>query len=308
MAVEQDTATGFVDFYNRLRDFLTTDATLVGLSQEWAQIAGNVGTLTIDDEITLQGPGLSASDEVRVNIVPVYSVVNNRYNLQMRGTPNWNPLVAQNVQFNMSSAVYVHLWDSSMPYTIVANGRRFIFVCQVSTTVQAGYGGFILPYALPTEYPYPLAVGGTSSTSTWDYTTTDLRHGHFVTPSNGALRLYGPGNTWIDFSNYTISSGIYQWTVPGSVVLPVGYNSSWVGDLTTLRECFGGDYPLHPYILISSTPTVARLGVLEGCYRMPGIGTSHGSLLDVDSPGDHLVVQNVNRTDNLLGFWALRLE
>jgi hypothetical protein len=306
MAVEQGTATNFVDFYNKLRDFLTTNTTLVGLGQEWVQISGNVGTLTLDDEIVLQGPGLSGDDEVRIRLVPGYSAVDNRYNLALRAVPNWNPLVSPISQFNISGFVIIHLWNSSMPYTFVANGRRFVFVAQVSTVVQAGYGGFILPYALPTEYPYPIAVGGTSSTSSWSYNTADIRHCHFVTPANNSLRLYSPSNTWINFSNFTASGSTYSWSSPGSVVLPVA--GDWTTQLARLRECIGGDYPLHPYVMISNTPTVARLGVLDGCYRIPGIGTSHGSLLDIDSPEDHMVVQNVNRTDNLLGFWALRLE
>lgn len=309
MAYAQGTATNFVDFYNKLRDFLTTNATLVSLGQNWTQIAGNTGTLTIDNTITLQGPGLSGTDEVRVKLKPVYSVVDSRYNLELVGVPNWNPLIDQDAQFNMSSPVYIHLWDSSMPYTFVANGRRFIAVAQVTSVVEACYGGFILSYSLPTEYPYPLAVGGTSETSTWRYSETNISHSHFVNPNN-ALRVYGPSNVWINFRNFTGTS-VYGWQSPGSIVTPyngVTSDTSFRGEWALLRECFGGAYPLHSFVLISAVPTTARLGVLDGCYHIPGIGNSHGSLIDVVTPGDHMVVQNIARTDNWLGYWALKLE
>lgn len=312
MAFEQSTATNFVDFYNRLRNFLTTNTTLVGLSQQWTQIAGNTGTLTIDDTITLEGPGLAGADEVRIKLRPVYSVVDNRYNLELVGVPNWNPVVDQSAQFNMSAPVYVHLWNNSMPYTIAANGRRFVFVCQVSTVVEAGYGGFFLPYALPSEYPYPLAVGGSSDESTWNYTQTNVKHCHFVNPSN-ALKIYSPTNTWLSCANFTNSSNNYSWQSIGTtntVLLPYAsatnnnnYRTSWA----LLRECLGGQYPVHPLIILTALPTTARMGILDGCGHVPGIGNTHGSLIDVDGT-DHMVVQNVTRTDNWLGYWALKLE
>jgi hypothetical protein len=309
MAYSQGTATSFLDFYNKLRDFLTTDSALVTATQNWTQIAGSVGTLTLTDTITLQGPGLAGTDQVRVKIKPVYSVVDNRYNLEFVGVPNWNGAISQDAQFNMSNPVYVHLWNSSMPYTIVANGRRFVFVCQVSTTVQAGYGGFFLPYALPAEYPYPLAVGGSSDTSTWNYTQANIEHSHFVNPSD-SLRVYTPSNTWISIQNFVNSSFNYSWQVGGPSCLlpyPSAAGSSFRTAWNVLRECFGGEYPLHPLILITTVPSSARLGVLDGCSQLPGIGNTHGSIVVVDSV-DHLVVQNVTRTDNWLGYWALKLE
>lgn len=307
MAVSQGTATNFVDFYNKLRDFLTTNSTLVSLGQNWTQIAGNTGTLTIDDTITVRGPGLSGADQIRVRLKPVYSVVDNRYNLELVGVPNWNPALDQESQFNMSAPVYIHLWNSSMPYTFVASGRRFVAVAQVTSVVQACYAGFILPYALPAEYPYPMAIGGSSNVSTFNYAQSSNDHCHFVNPSN-SLRVYTPGNTWVSGFNRN-ASGVFQ--EPGCIVAPyqspvnsANFRSSWAN----LRECFGGKYPLHPLILITASPTVARLGVLDGCFHVPGIGNSQGTMLTVNTANDHMVVQNVNRTDNWLGYWALRMD
>lgn len=315
MAVATGTATNFVDFYNKLRAFLLTNATLVAASQAWTQIAGNTGTLTIDDTITLQGPGLSGTDQVRIKLKPVYSVVNNRYNLELVGVPTWSGAANQDAQFNMSTPVYMHLWNGSIPYKFVANGRRFIVVAQITTTVEAGYCGFFLPYALPSEYPYPMCVGGTSQVSTWDYTQASFEHSHFVNPSR-SLRVYTPGNTWLSMENFTQSSSQSwsQWHINTNLIgatLPYQQGNGNDGQVrsfwASIRECFGGEFPAHPIVLVTLFPSRARYGVLDGCFWVPGIGNAHGNTMTIDGV-DHMVVQNVTRTDNFQGYWALKLE
>lgn len=314
MAVATGTATSFVDLYNKLRAFLLTDSTLVAASQAWIQIAGNIGTLTIDDTITLQGPGFSSTDQIRVKLKPVYSVVNNRYNLELVGVPNWNGAISQDVQFNMSDPVYIHLWNSTMPYKFVASGRRFIAVIQVSTVIESCYCGFFLPYGLPSEYPYPMAIGGTSNVSTYLPATSDQSHTHFVNPSD-SLKVYTPGNTWLTMRNFNAGAS-QTWTTWNStnqwgVTLP--YQQGGGNDLnvrnfwTAVRECFGGSYPAHPIVMVTLYPSRTRFGVLDGCYWVPGIGNSHGNTITVDGV-DHMAVQNVNRTDQFQGYWALKLE
>lgn len=313
MAVEQGTATDFLDFYNKLRDFLVSNPDLVSDGQEWAQIYGNTGTLTDTDEIVLQGPGLSGTDEIRIGLLPSINAAAGYYNLLIRGYPNWNPALPPAQQFNRSNYVPIQLWDSAMPYTFVANGRRFIAVAQVTSVVEAMYGGFFLPYALPSEYPYPLAVGGSAPAGVSDlsYSSAEVRHCHFVNPS-GALLVYHPSNTWITVSNFTQGSGnSYSWSGAGALVLPYNAatnNSGFRANWANLRQCFGGAYPLHPLEIVTNSPTPGRLGVIDGCYHIPGAGTSHGSLIDVANPGDHIAIQNVFRTDPHLGYWALKLE
>ncbi len=308
MAYSQGTATSFLDLYNKLRDFLTTDSTLVGLSEEWTQIAGTMGTLTLTDEITMEGPGLAGTDAIRIKFLPVYDVPSGRYNIQMMGVPNYNASLAQNAQLNMSNPVYVSLWNGSMPYTFVASGRRFIFVAQVSSIVQAGYGGFFLPNALPSEYPYPLCVGGSSNQSGYLYSQTNVDHCHFVNPSN-SLQVFTAGNVWIPVVNFT-GTGAYAWSngtgAQTSPYAPWPASSYFQAKWALLRECFGGSYPIHPVAIMTPVPTIATLGELDGCYHIPGISNSHGNTFTISSE-DYMVVQNVSRVDNWLGYWALKL-
>ncbi len=307
MAYSQGTATSFLDLYTKLRDFLKTDSTLVGLSQNWTQLAGNTGTLALTDEITLQGPGLAGTDEIRIKLKPVYDITNARYNLELMGVPNWNSGIAQSAQINMSDPVYMSLWNGSMPYTFKATGRFFIAVVQVTSVVEGCYGGFMLPYAIPSEYPYPLCVGGTSNKSTYSYSETNPEHSHFVNPSD-ALKVFVPGNVWISVQNFT---GSYAWSntsFPKTSPYAPWPSSSYFQDAwAKLRECFGGAYPIHPIIIMTPIPTPAMLGELEDCFHIPGIANSHGNTFTISSE-DYMVVQNTSRTDNWLGYWALKLE
>lgn len=309
MAVEQGTASNFLDFYSKLRAFLTSNSALAAAGQAWQQIAGNVGALGLDDAVTLQGPGLSGADEIRVRLRPVYSVVNGRYNLELVGLPVWNPELSQLDQFNASGPKYIHLWNNAMPYVFVANGRRFVAVAQVTSVVQACYGGFLMQYALPSEYPYPLVVGGASDQSAWSYTETSAAHSHFVNPS-GSMAVYTPFNNWVNFVNFTAPQGSASWVTSSSYSVTSPYSGSPAGENTaikSLRECFGGEYPLHRIALFTTIPSTAQLGALDGCFWTPGVANSHGNPIEVAGE-DYIAVQNTFRTDNFLGYWALKLE
>src|SRR5690349_2247020 len=107
MALETGTATDWLDFYNKLRDFLTTNADLVADGQEWTQIAGEVGTLGNADEIVLQGPGLAGADEIIVGITPSFSVDSDYFNLGFTGATMYNGILGGIAdQINNSGARY----------------------------------------------------------------------------------------------------------------------------------------------------------------------------------------------------------
>lgn len=314
-AVATGTATDFWAFYNALRDFLTTNADLVSASEQWTQIAGNTGTLTDSDyEYIVEGPGASGTDTIRVYVTASVSAVDGRYNIGLRGVTTYNSALDPSAQANMSGTVWVPLWNAgTIPYTFVGSGRRFIFHAQVSTVFEAGYAGFFLPFAIPSEYPYPLCVGGSTATETDLYSTSDVDHCHFVNPGNGSLKVLFPDNIWRDFTNFTQGAGNSQtwqvsrttapWQSPWDATISLYHR----GSMATLREGFGGGYPLIPVTLQCVSPGDAVLGVLDGCYWTPGIGNTAGNVVTVDSV-DHLVIQNVSRTDNFQGYWALALE
>lgn len=289
MATQTGTATDWLDLYTKLRDFLTTDATLTGAGENWTQIAGNGGVLVDGDEIVLQGPGSSGSDEILVGIKTYSSVASDYYNLALYGLTAWNPGQGGIVdQVNRSAPAMIHLWDQTLDYWFIANGRRFIVIARVSTVYQCGYAGFILPYVLPTLWPYPLFVGGCSGITNWRWSEATPEMAAFFDPGEGCAQLLFPDVIWRNVANFQDSGGSQN---PLEDVNTHPYR--W--DEEQLRDNLDGTYTLEPVSLTSQVPYPAQLGKLQGVFRVSGFGNAAENIV-TESTVDHLVINSVFRT------------
>lgn len=298
MAYISGTAPNWQDFYNTLRDFLTTGMTPVG--ERWTQVSGPVGVLTAADEIVLRGPGLAGADEVLVGIKPFTSVGADYYNLAFYGLSIFNGTLGPiSSQVNRSEAAVLHLWKDPIDYWIVANGRRFMIVCRISTVYFAAYCGFALPLTLPSQYPYPLFVGAASNDTTtrWSGTTPNMRN--FFSPAEGA-NLMMPDVTWRKVQNWS-SSQETQLTSPTGL-----QHNPWYWDVQPIRENIDGSYSLLPSTIVGTSPHAAQYARLQGVYRVSGFGNSAGSIVTHNGV-PHIVVPNVFRSD-WQNFAALALE
>jgi hypothetical protein len=202
------------------------------------------------------------------------------------------------------------LWNTAIPYWFVANGRRAVVVAKISTVYQAAHLGFVLPYATPGQYPYPLLVGGSMTGQRGrNYSVTSPNHRHFVDPgedgqnnANTACMLRGPSGAWLPFQNVAYSSSEYRYDGPRPV-WPTNY--TYLGNL---REAPDGTYVLSPIVLThhNSGTDHDLFGELEGVYHVSGFNNAAENLITVGGV-DHLVVQNVYRT-SVRDYWALRLS
>lgn len=292
MATEIGVASDFLDLYEKLRDFLTTNATLVADNEEWELLAGPSGALTFTDQLVLKGPGLSGTDEIFVTLEPSVDTGADYFNLGIGGLSSYNPSEPISGQVNRLTPRYLHLWNTSMPYWFIANGRRFIVVVRVTTVYQSAYAGFILPYHLPTTWAYPLFIGACSNVATWRYSVVNNgNHAAFWNPGETASAIRLPDGQWIGISNKAHSGT--ETVVNTNNVAPWG---SWYG-LPIRREGLDGGYKPLPAELVISSPYACTLGALQGVYYVPGFGTSSENTFVADSV-THLVVQNVYRTSN----------
>lgn len=259
MAFTSGIATNYLDLLNRLRQFVTQD--MMPASERWSVVRWVPGPPA---ELVLQGPGLAGTDQIYVGIMSVLGA--DFGNWKLRGFVGWNPAQTFDSQYNSSSDYYALLMLTSMPYWIVANGRRIIMVVKTGTYYEMMHLGLFLPYATPNQYPYPLLVGGSFSSSVRWSDTNHLRN--LFPKSNGSSgAYYMPTGVWTSLSQS-------MW--PGS----------WAG---TVRECPDGSYPLLPLILFG-------LGEMDGCYAVPGFGNASENIVTANG-FDHLVVQNVFRTE-----------
>lgn len=284
---------GTTDF--ALNDEFTWDVTegaLTTAGEAWVEQRWSAGT-----ELILQGLGTAGTDEIYVGINAYEDIGQDYYNWDLRGYIGYQAGKAFDDQPGVSGACYCHLWDSAIPYWFVVNGRRIIWVAKVSTVYQAGYLGLFLPYGTPSQYPYPLIVGGNGSSSTRRWSATDTDHRHFADPGEYGLRLLYVDGTWQLFANYY---GSEQWSNAGRYTWP------WRHDLSDFRDAPDGSYPILPALLIMNDPANNIFGELDGVYWTSGFGAAAEDLIQIGAT-NYLVVQNVYHT-NAEDYWALKLE
>ena len=249
------------------------------------------------------GTGLAGADEIYVGMFESSTPASQQWQIGLHGFTGFisgQPFASQP---GMSpDTKYVQLWNQGMEYWIAVNGRRFVFVAQVSTTYHAGYAGFFLPYTTPGEYPYPLFIGGETTTPV-AYTSTAATFTHFIDQSFGS-----GANT----AAYRRVDGVWQ-NLDGSNTnasmwpfASVGGARNWLQAMQTVAV---GEYVLFPCIIIqranASAPLDAEvLGELDGIFALTGFNNAAENVVTVGAV-DHLVVQNIFRTGRE-HYWALR--
>lgn len=333
MAFATGTATDQNDLWTKLKAFLTADPTLVAAGQAWT-VAWQLNA----DELVLRGPGLSNQDQVYIGLKKTADFVNDRHYISLRGMSGVLPLgasVADHINVTPSS-VRMFMDVGPMTYWFAANGRRFVVVVKISTVFETMYGGLFLPYGTPLSYPYPLFVGGSTGPDDTnasgfvpDWRSTHVNHRHFFSPVYGGTTgsnilppsawMLDPSGQWLRCAQSTSVTGsgdigqVFVGPDYEGPRLDGGSNLTGLTDRYStdainarLRDCFGGQFPLAPLSLYSSSPADQSWGVLDGCFRVAGVGNSSENII-TEGGVDHLTVQNVFRTSTR-HYWALALE
>jgi hypothetical protein len=311
MAWETGTATNQADLLAKIVTFLTTNADLITDGQEWTDLGTAAGQTTGK---WLQGPGMAGTDQIFVGLQAVNDIPGDIYGIQVAGAQAFNAGQGFNAQVGQSPTSYVAVWNSSMPYWIVGNGQRFVVVVKVSTTYHAMYCGKILPYGTPTQYGYPLFIGGENITNLrWSDTTVGNRQ--FIDPGsassgvNSGSNLCFPDGAWQFFQNFYNVSGNDTLGTQGRSIWPYAGSSNNGTEvdnrLREMRDNIDGTYTLLPLILHSEAPSRQVFGELDGCFYVSGFNNAAENIITIDAV-DYLVVQNIFRT-NRWNYWALKL-
>jgi hypothetical protein len=298
-------------------------------------------------EVLLKGVGNAGTDEIFVGIRSESDAAAGWHNLFLNGytgfdsnEPSWLKQPGALPGFGAAYPLAVPMvpcWNTSMPYWLVANGRRIAFGVKVSTSYEGGYLGFKLPYATPGQYPYPLVVGGSlapqdgARSAEWRYSYANWRHGVFPGPGAAAdpvteglwatLYLRSPDGEWVYFANrpnagIAAPDGLHGPTQSLSAPYAPsgGWRSVWphcMNDQMTTgrrpyRDCLGGGYVLQPCILLQRGPDAQVFGELEGVFAISGYQNAAENTADFDGV-THVVFQNGGRT-SVHEYWALALQ
>lgn len=300
-------------------------------------------------EAIFKAPGASGTDAIYTGLRSEYDASNGWHNLFLNGYTGFD--ASETSWFKQPGAIphfqsgtplnvpMVPCWNTTMPYWFRATGRVFSFGVKVSTSFEAGYMGFILPYATPSQYPYPLAVGGSlvpttgDRSSPWRYSYNNQRHSAFPIPGaatvpTGAtetvdctLYLRTPDGVWgyvgqrhgfsSDPNALTemtqsltfpyAQAGLRRGVWPSSV-----RNVGTGGVRRDYREVLGGGYLLQPLIIHQRLPTSAVWGELDGCMAISGFANAAENTTSYAGT-DYIIFQNISRTE-VHEFWAMALD
>ena len=297
--------------------FVATDAFTVSTTPPWTSKRRSSG-----DEMIWQAPGNGNLDAILVGAKLFDNVGGDYYNWRLGGFTAFDPSLAFELQAGYvggagqsSPSPVLNLWDSTIPFWFIANGRRVIVVAKISTVYVVAYLGFIAPYAAPGSFPYPLAVGGSmawdgaittepaagSVNWRWSFVGDQLRNlGIGLSPKSSdsgcQLRVRLPLGVWRGFDS--------GWSEPSFGRL-WPYTDANNGGMSNWRPSLDGGYAILPVILHDSA-IVNTYGELDGIGAVTGYGQASENTI-TNGLSLWLIVQNVNRTTQI-DYFAVRLQ
>lgn len=279
------TATGHKDLLAKIRAHLTNAS--LG-TQVWSVLGSSSAA---EDQLYLKGPGLSGADEIYVNFRTVTDVGQDMYNWEIAGAVAYDAQNSYDLQPGMSPLGHCLFWDSTIPYWLIVNGRRFILIAKVSTTYHTLYCGLYLPYATSSEMPYPMAImtssGNNEPKIRWSAGTYQISG--FWDPVDGSSYIRHWNGSWVPMANLAYHMGTTRSELHVSCVWP------WEEDYG-FGVNIDGNYGLLPAVMHSSYGNGNVLGELEGVYFVSGFSNGAEDIITI-SGDQYLVVQSTYRTE-----------
>lgn len=308
MAWATGTAANHLDLVAKLRDFLTSNADLVALGQNWTQLLGPTGGTPIgSDEFLFQGPGLAGDDEVLIALRIHENPGLARYSIYTNGLTGYNPTLPIASQIGLGPAGgRMLLANLPMTYWFIASGRCFKVVAKVGSVYDQAYNGLILPEHMPADWSYPLFVGGSHNTVNADNSDVSHQRGAFWTPHVGAAYLLNPMLTWRDVANYSGGSSSRSSTTSYINVLPW----SRIINQMSMRGTIDNLPVLTQGLLATETTTDGANGTtygrFEGVFHINSFNVLAEQIVTIDG-ADYLVIPDTFRTgDGYMAAYALQ--
>lgn len=300
MAFTTGTATDQNDMLDQLKTWLT------GLTSAWTVDSYTVGAdATQSSTLFIHGPGAGGSRQVYLAIQSWYDSSTTNAGWEIHAATAYSSSHGLSTQVNSSPPVFLSLRKASLSYWFFANDRRVIVVAQVGTVFTSAFMGFLLPFALPSEYPFPLYVGASFNVKT-SAGLNDTGNRFIADPGNGAAYYFARSVlSWQVVANTVTgqTADVAFNAAQGAVVWPFRLhtwqtsiqNRDFPGQMMgLLRANANGErslWPCHVYSAILGDMG----GVMDGVYAVPGTGLSSGQTLTIGGR-TFIAFQNVFRT------------
>lgn len=180
MAWTTGTCTGHLELLDALKEFLTSNGwdCLADRQEELADTSSTKPSSLSHRTVYFKGHGLAGEDEVYIGLQDWQYSGADAYSLALQGYAGfresadfWNQPSAQPLnssKYNLALTLH----NTEMKYWFIVNGRRVIIVVRVGSVYVCAYLGLMLPYCLPSQWPYPLFVGGNVRSLNTRYSST----------------------------------------------------------------------------------------------------------------------------------------
>lgn len=250
-----------------------------------------------EHELILRAPGLSGTEQIYIGLLCYQNSNADYYNILAAGFTGYVPGNAFAAQPGfMSSGVPAH--NQRIDYWLTLNGQRMVLAMKVGTPVyESLYLGKMLPYARPSQYPYPLVVGGMLNAKAATR-FSDSAHSCWV--KGGYGRTTGTNISW---QNMRLLFNSGAWVMPQHWPWNNTYLCNNSATNAHVRDT-GGTYPLLPVILSDATSGV--FGELDGVYYVSGFDNAVENSFTLDGH-DYVVMQDVWRT-GFADYYAIRMD
>jgi hypothetical protein len=252
-------------------------------------------TLRYDDaaenhEWIFKAPGYTGEEEIFGGIRTYQNANADYYNILCGAFTGY---VAGNTFDTQPGGVYsgVPTHNQRIDYWININPQRVCAALKVGTPVyESLYLGKILPYARPSQYPYPLMCAGMLNGAA----ATRFSDTSHAMPYKGAR-----ANCKLRTNDGWIMPRVYPWSNRYT-----GSNPNTTDSIAYNMRDTGDVYPLLPAEL--HLEGIGILGALEGIFYITGFNNVVEDTIRLDGV-DYIVIEDVSRT-SFPDYYALRLD
>jgi hypothetical protein len=251
----------------------------------WSVLRYN--TSSENHELILKGVGYSGTEEIYIGFRTFHSVASDYYNMDVA---TFTGYVSSNAFVNQPGATIngVCAHNLTIQYWILCSPQRVALGLKVGTPVyEFAYAGKFLPYATPSQYPYPVAnigmLDGAFKALRYSDQSEDHRSGVIGNRNQIDARLPSGANS-------------------KSITWP--WNADCMASSSSNQRDFNGSYSLNPIILIDDA--VGPLGELEGVYHITGYNNAVENTLTINDVV-YVVIQDAYRT-GFNNYIAMRLS
>lgn len=255
----------------KIRDFASANG--------WQVLRYN--DVAVAHELILKGKGYSGNDEIFVGFRTYQLESADYYNLLAGVFTGYVPGNTFDTQPGARlSGVPAH--NNRIDYWLTLNPQRIALAMKVGTPVyESCYVGKCLPYARPSQYPYPVVCAG-------------------MLNGAAAARFSDPHSMGYKGSSAALGLRTNDgWMNP--VCYPWGNNE--LNGATQLRDT-GGTYQLIPIELHDGVKNI--WGSLDGVFYISGFNNAVENTLVLDGI-EYAVIQDVGRT-GFSDYYALRMD